>query len=157
MKITFCSCEKSCKLSKVMFVYALPGFYPQEDHKCNIYSEQQHSCHFKAPEVWWSSAFIHVAWVRRLLGAISFSVFQQIQPCTHLFTCLLSGTFKGLYLSLYFDQLALNITVLISKFPVLINVAIMLIDFFSLFVPRYCFRFEVKRVFFGRCTCTKWP
>lgn len=87
---------------------------------------------------------MHVAWVRRRLGAISFSVFQQIQLSMHLFTCLLSGTFKGTYISLYFEQLALSITVLISKVLVLINVAIMLIDFFSLFVPRYCFKFKVK-------------
>lgn len=90
---------------------------------------------------------MHVAWVRRLLGAggggVSFSVFQQIQPSMHLFTCLLSGTFEGTYISLYFEQLALSITVLISKVLVLINVAIMLIDFFSLFVP-ICFKFEVK-------------
>lgn len=135
-------------------------FAPKKISKCNIYSGRQHSCRFKPPEeVWWSSGFMHVAWVRRLLGGggISFSVFQQIQPSMHLFTCLLSGTFEGTYISLYFEQLALSITVLISKVLVLINVAIMFIDFFSLFVPRYCFKFEVKWVFFGTCTCTKWP
>jgi cytochrome c oxidase subunit IV len=57
---------------------------------------------------------------------------------------MLSGTFKGIYVFLYFEQLALSVTVLFSKVLVLINVAIMLIDFFSLFVPRYCFKFGVK-------------
>lgn len=143
-------------MDKVTFVYVLPVLCPQEDQQMQYLLWMTRSCHYKPPEkVWWSSDFMRVAWARRWLGAVSFLFPDKSIPSSRLFTCILSGTFKEECIILYFEQLALSVTVLVSKVLVLVNVAIMLTDFFSLFAPRYCCKSGVKWAFFGTCTCTK--